>query len=161
MPFQYSFDVYRREIDEIMNFQLANAKRFQSWSYLILTIYSLRKHLRSGGGQKSQARSKKLTVFVKKATFKVKTQSGSLKKLHQKIITYERLVNAVKRKAKVLLCFSIAHLKFCSGEKRQDEIKIIIKVKFSTTRLEHPWIWLFGSDDERKFRNFNKRNRTI
>ena len=44
---------------------------------------------------------------MKKATFKVKQQNGTLKKLHKKIITYERLVGEVRKKSQVEL---IKHL---------------------------------------------------
>ena len=69
---------------------------------------SLRKYLRSGAARNDQVRKKKLEIFVRKVTFKVKAQSGMLKKLHQKIIMYERLVTAVKRKAKGL--YNLKHI---------------------------------------------------
>ena len=50
-------------------------------------------------------RLKKLKVFVKRATLKVKIQNGTLRKLHKKIIMYERLIQKVRDMSKVIFTF--------------------------------------------------------
>lgn len=85
MPIKYAFDVYRGELDEIMEFQQSNNK-------------NLRKHLKQQK-QPEKKGNKKLVAYVKRATYKVKQQNGTLKKLHRKIITYERMVGEVRKKS--------------------------------------------------------------
>ena len=97
MPIGYAASVYRQEITDTMTFQAENTA-------------SLREHLKRKQATTStkSEKMKKLKRYVKQTGVKIKAQHALLKNLHKKIIYYERLLEAVKKIARV------NHLFICS-----------------------------------------------
>ena len=91
MPISYAASVYREEIMATMSFQAENTA-------------SLRNHLKRKQAAHLPAKRekmKKLNRYVKQTGVKIQAQHALLKKLHKKIIYYERLSEMVKKIARV------------------------------------------------------------
>ena len=83
---------------------------------------------------------KKLKVFVKRTTLKVKIQNGTLRKLHKKIIMYERLIQKVRDMSNVILIFT-DWFNSVSGEKEKPITPVPTQQK--SRQRYCSWIWLF------------------